>query len=130
VRGGDLIEDAQLAPRGLAVMLAALAIGEAVEYLVLPGGGRELGVAIGDLELALRQLASTQAALRFDAFEEGLASQQIGCANRARLADDGSLLLSRVLQVDIRRPQFGLGARVPRDGLSQLLLGKPLFALA
>lgn len=111
-------------------MLAALTIGEAIEHLVLPGGGRELGVAIGNLRLALRQLASTQAALRFDALEEGLASEQIGCPDRVRLDGGSSLLRSRMLQAEVSRPQFGLGARAPRDSLGQLLLGQPLFALA
>ena len=57
-------------------MLAAVALLEAVEHLVLAGGGRELGVALGDLGLALLELAGAQPALRLDALEEGLAGEQ------------------------------------------------------
>ena len=62
----------------LAVVLAAVALSEAVEHLVLAGRGRQLGVALGDLRLALLELARAQAALRLDALEEGLAAEQIG----------------------------------------------------
>ncbi len=50
---GDLVERVALAAGGLAVVLAAVALPEAVEHLVLAGGRRELGVALGDLRLAL-----------------------------------------------------------------------------
>ena len=80
-RDGDLVERVALAARLLAVVLAAVALPEAVEHLVLAGGRRELGVARRDLRLALLKLAGAQPALRLDALEERLAREQVGGAD-------------------------------------------------
>ena len=87
-----------LAARGLALVLAAVALAEAVEHLVLAGGVVELGVALGDLDLALLELACTQPALRLDALEERLAGQQVGGADRPLLGGHAALFLARMLE--------------------------------
>ncbi len=83
-RRGDLVQDIALAAGLLAVVLAAAALAQAVEHLVLAGRAGEACVARGDLRLASLQLDRPGPPLRLDALEEGLAREQLRRPARPR----------------------------------------------
>src|ERR1700722_9544251 len=56
---GDLVERSLLNARCLALVLAAVALAQADQHLVLAGGGGKLGVALRQLALTLLQLAGS-----------------------------------------------------------------------
>ncbi len=103
---------------------------EALEHLVLAGGGRELGAPVLDLRLALNQLLRVGAALCLDPLQEGLACDQFAGVEGARLGGDAALFEVRGLQVLLDAAQLVLRARAQGDRLGELLLGELLLALA
>jgi len=103
-------------------MFAAVALPEAIEHLMLAGRSRQLSVTLGDLRLALLELARTQPPLCLHTLEERLADLQIGGANRLRIARAGPLLLTRMLQVSISRAQLCHAARAPQDRIRKIAL--------
>jgi hypothetical protein len=128
--GGDLIEGALLATIGLTDVLAAVALAQAVEHLVLAGRGRQLGVAGRHFSLTLFDFAHAQLALGLRALQERLATKQVGGAECFRAADGAALLLTRVLQMSVSGAQLSHGAGVARDRIRELLLSELLLTLA
>ena len=111
-------------------MLVAVALGEALEHLVLAGSDGELGVTFEHRRLALLEHLRMSSALCLDALEERLASNQFAGVERLRLAYLGPVFAVRLLQMSFCGTQLGLGARARCDRQAQLLLGLLLFALA
>lgn len=116
--------------RGLAVVLAAVAIPETVEHLVLAGCCGKLGVALGDLDFALLELERTHPALCLDALEERLAGEQVSGADGTRAGARDALFGARVLEACIDCTQLRNGARAARERIRELALGELLLALA
>ncbi len=110
-------------------MLVAVTLSEALEHLVLACGGGELGVTLEYRRLAPLELLGVGAALRLDALEERLTSNQLAGVERLRLAYLGPVFAMRLLQMSFGGAQLGLGARARCDRQTQLLLGMLFFAL-
>ncbi len=128
-RGGDLVERSLLATGRFALVLAALALPQPLEHLVLGGGGRERGLALGDLGLARAKLLGPGATLGLHAFQKRLTAEQLGGIARGGIAGKLSMLGLGALELLDRSRQIGLGGGTARDSLRKLLLGLLLATL-
>jgi hypothetical protein len=84
------------------MVLAAVALLEALEHLVLAGSARELHTAVGDICLVTLELELTFVALGLDSFDERLAGGELGGADGDRLSGSPALLDSCALEVDVQ----------------------------
>ncbi len=97
---------------------------------MLAGCPHKLGVALGDLRLALLELARAHAALCLDALQKRLAGKQVSCADGAGDRGGRALLGTCMLKVGVGAAQLGDGARAARERIRQLALSELLLALA
>ena len=128
---GDLVESLAFAAAGLALVLGALALLEALEDLVLARGAAELGVAVGDVGLVALELAHAHRALCLDVLDESLAREELRGADGGGLAAGGeALVVEGLLEVLLDAPQAIVAAGELGDGAGELLPREVLRTLA